>query len=330
MASVLVVGGAGYIGSHMMRLLTDAGHEAIAFDNLSNGHSDAVDTNRLVIGELSNLEDIKNLFENYAFDAVMHFASNIEVSESVQNPQKYYQNNVINTINLIDSMVSFNIKNLVFSSSAAVYGATNSTPINEQSEILPTSPYGKTKAIIEGLLSDYHEAYGLNSISLRYFNAAGADPKNGLGERHNPETHLIPLAIQAAFSESKNFTIFGNDYPTEDGTCVRDFVHVLDLCTAHLRAMNVLITSKKINEKINLGNGKGFSVRQVLAEVEKISGNSIEIIEGAQRKGDPPILIADTAHANSYLNWQPIHSSLEEIVATAWEFHKQKKFEEHL
>lgn len=321
MATVLVIGGAGYIGSHMVRTLADSGHNPIVFDNLISGHADTVDPKRLIVGDLNNSKDINRAFEEHPIDVVMHFASSIEVAESVTNPRKYYHNNVLNTILLLDAMIDHQVNKFVFSSSAAVYGEMVASPIKESADIRPTSPYGKTKAIIESLLVDYHHSYDLNTISLRYFNAAGADPKNGLGERHNPETHLIPLAIQAALRINSCFTVFGTDYLTSDGTCIRDFVHVLDICQAHLKATDVLLSEDRINEAINLGNGNGFSVLEVVSAVERITRRKIKIIEGAKRKGDPAILVADSSNAASRLNWHPKHSSLDEIVATAWEFH---------
>ena len=321
MARILVVGGAGFIGSHMMKTLVKAGHDPVAFDNLSTGHADAVIYGELVEGDLAKIDHIKDVLVNGRFDGVMHFASNIEVGESVTNARKYYTNNVMNTLNLIHAMMDEGLNNLIFSSTAAVYGTPEHTPIDEEHPCRPINPYGKTKHIIESVLADYRDAHGFASTALRYFNAAGADPDGELGERHEPESHLIPLVIQAALGQRPDIKIYGADYDTRDGTCIRDYVHVTDLCDAHLLAMDQLLRGSG-GSAYNLGNGEGFSVREVIETVREVSGNEFTVTETSRRAGDPAVLVADASHAKADLKWQPTFGSIEAIVSDAWNFYQ--------
>ena len=293
---VLVVGGAGYIGSHMVKMLARSGHEAIVFDNLEKGYRDAVIYGELVEGDLANPADIDRLMSGAEFDCVMHFASYIEVGESVLDPGKYYRNNVSNTQNLLDAMIRHKIKYFVFSSTAAIFGEPEYSPIDEAHSKKPINPYGHSKLMVEQILADYDKAHGLKSVSLRYFNAAGADPEGELGERHIPETHLIPLVLQAASGRRESISIFGNDYQTPDGSCVRDYIHINDLCDAHMLALNELRASN-LSEFYNLGNGLGFSVKQVIDAAARISGKTIRVVEAPRRAGDPAVLVADATKA---------------------------------
>ena len=323
MSRILVVGGAGYIGSHMMKALARAGHEPVAFDNLSTGHADAVIYGELVEGDLANREEVADVIKQGRFDGVMHFASNIEVGESVSNPRKYYTNNVLNTLNLAHAMMDQGLNNLIFSSTAAVYGTPEYTPVDEEHPRRPINPYGHSKHIIETVLEDYRHAYGLSSTSLRYFNAAGADPDGELGERHEPESHLIPLAIQAALGLRSDIKIYGTDYETPDGTCIRDYVHVTDLCDAHILAIEQLLQGNN-GRALNLGNGAGFSVREVMDVVQTVSGIENIWIEADRRHGDPPILVADNTLSQAILGWHPKYCDLHPIVQHAWQFAKTR------
>lgn len=322
--NVLVVGGAGYVGSHMMKSLTIGGHVAVAYDNLSTGHHESLLYGEFIEGDLSDVQLLRSVFRSNRFDAVMNFASSIEVSESLLNPRKYYNNNVVNALNLIHCMMDQGVDNLIFSSSAAVYGSHRGSSIDESAQIRPVSPYGRTKAVIETILSDYREAYGFSSTSLRYFNAAGADPDGELGEKHDPESHLIPLAIQAALGYRDSMTVFGRDYDTKDGTCVRDFVHVTDLCDAHLLALNELVLGSR-GDVYNLGNGFGYSVLEILDTVQKVSGRKFSVINADRRSGDPEILVAKTTKATEQLGWTPRYSDITTIVSTAWNFYSALK-----
>lgn len=314
---ILVVGGAGYIGSHMVKMLLDHGHEVITFDNLSSGFRDAVLGGVFVQGDLADIAGLDQVFTTYQPEAVMHFASYIQVGESVQHPDKYYLNNFTNTLNLLNAMVKSKVNHFIFSSTAAVFGEPEYVPIDEEHVKNPLNPYGRSKWMVEQVLADYERAYGLKSVCLRYFNAAGADPEGLLGERHEPETHLIPLVLQAISGRRSNITVFGRDYDTPDGTCIRDYIHIVDLCSAHLLALNKLIETKK-SKRYNLGNGAGFSVQEVIAAAEKVTGKSITITEGARREGDPARLVADSALARNELNWVPVYADLESIISHAW------------
>ena len=315
--NILVVGGAGYIGSHMVKLLGASGHDVIVFDNLSKGYRDAVTTGRFVEGDIANSEQLGKLFNETMIDAVIHFASFIEVGESVREPAKYYQNNFVNTKILLDAMLEGGVKHFIFSSTAAIFGEPEYTPIDEAHAKTPINPYGMSKLMVEKLLEDYDKAYGLHSVALRYFNAAGADPDGELGERHVPETHLIPLVLQAASGRRESISVFGNDYDTLDGTCVRDYVHVRDLCDAHLLALDYL-KEKNCSNRFNLGNGHGFSVQQVIDCAREVTGRDFEVKNEARRDGDPAVLVADATLARTELGWQPKLDKLESIIATAW------------
>ena len=266
---ILVVGGAGYIGSHMVKLLDRSQHQVVTLDNLSTGYRDAVKYGDFVEGDIDDNNLLDELFSSSKFDAVMHFASFIEVGESVVDPAKYYRNNFSNTLNLLDAMVRHGINKFIFSSTAAIFGSPEYTPIDEDHPKLPINPYGMSKLMVENALTDYEKAYGLQSVCLRYFNAAGADPDGELGERHNPETHLIPLVLQAASNRRDAISVFGNDYKTDDGSCVRDYIHIVDLCDAHLLALEALISGSG-SKKYNLGNGNGYSVLEVIDVVKQV------------------------------------------------------------
>ena len=294
--AILVTGGAGYIGSHMVKLLLQSDYNVVTLDNLTSGYRDAVLGGEFVQGDLADTALLNELFSSYRFAAVMHFASHIQVGESSVNPAKYYRNNVVNTINLLDAMLQARVDHFIFSSSAAVYGEPRVSPIPESHDKAPISPYGKSKWFVEQILADYGLAHGLKSVSLRYFNAAGADPDGMLGERHEPETHLIPLVLRAAAGSLPNVKVFGRDYDTPDGTCIRDYVHVTDLCQAHLLALERLLDSGD-TATFNLGNGNGFSVQEVIATAQRITGRDIPAIAAPRRPGDPARLVADSARA---------------------------------
>ena len=319
MKTILVVGGAGYIGSHAVKMLLSNGYHVVTLDNLSGGYRNAVVGGDFILGDIANPSCLENLFNNYNFAGVMHFASFIQVGESVQNPGKYYQNNVAGTLNLLDTMVAHQVENFIFSSTAAIFGEPQYVPIDEQHVKQPINPYGLSKWMIEQILADYDNAYGLKSICLRYFNAAGADPDGQLGERHDPETHLIPLVLQAASGKRDFISIFGQDYDTPDGTCIRDYIHINDLCQAHLIALEQLLTGANSNA-YNLGNGEGFSVNHVIEVARQVTGKTIPVKIAERRAGDPARLVADSKQAQIGLNWQPKHSDLVEIITHAWQW----------
>ena len=322
--AILIVGGAGYIGSHMTHYLTRSGYHPVVLDNLSTGHRDAVQNAEFILGDMSDAELLDKIFSTHSFLAVMHFASFIQVGESVQDPAKYYKNNVANTLTLLEAMLKWNVKKFIFSSTAAVYGEPQYTPIDENHPLLPMNPYGHSKRMIEQVLEDFSYAYDFQFAALRYFNAAGADPDGTLTERHEPETHLIPLILRVARGkkrEKKAITVYGRDYPTVDGTCIRDYIHVVDLCAAHLLALETLMKDKK-SFSYNLGTGKGYSVQEVIDAARRITKHEIPVIEGDRRLGDPAILIADVASAMRELNWRPRYSNLETMIQDAWNSHR--------
>jgi UDP-glucose 4-epimerase len=321
--NILVTGGAGFIGSHMVQLLTANGYHVIVLDNLLHGHADSVISATLVKADLADTKTLDAIFAAHQFEAVLHFAALISVGESVANPALYYQNNTQNTLNLLDSMVKYNVKHFIFSSTAAIFGEPQYTPIDTQHPKQPINAYGRSKWLVEQTLSDYQHAYDLQSICLRYFNAAGADPSGQLGDRHIPQFHLIPLTLLAALGKRDNITVYGDDYPTTDGTCIRDYIHVSDLCQAHLLALHALQNGAK-STAYNLGNGMGFSVKQVIETAEQVTQKNIPVIFGERRTGDPAILIADSSSIKSELNWQPQYPELKTIVQHAW--HSIKKF----
>jgi UDP-glucose-4-epimerase GalE len=331
--SILVAGGAGYIGSHMVRMLMDAGHRVTAFDNLSRGHRDAVGQAELIQGDLRSTDDLRRCFAGRDYDLVMHFAALAYVGESVQHPARYYDNNVKGTLNLLEAMQVYQVRRLVFSSTCATYGEPRERPITEDHPQQPVNPYGRTKLIVEQALKDYTQAYGLASISLRYFNAAGCDPAGRLGERHEPETHLIPLVLREAARVAEGgdpgetrLAVFGDDFDTPDGTCVRDYIHVTDLCSAHLQAAGRLMEGGTEGaEAYNLGNGAGCSVRQAIDICRRVTGIDIRYRLAPRRPGDPAWLIGSAARARAVLGWQPAMPALEDIIRTAWTWMRGRK-----
>jgi UDP-glucose 4-epimerase len=315
--TVLVIGGAGYIGSHMVKHLGAAGEHFIVLDNLSTGFADSVKGAELIIGDCGSEELVAGLLKQYSIDVVMHFASFSQVSESTISPIKYYINNVSNTLRLLQTMISCGTREFVFSSTAAVYGDAHSSPIREDHPCHPINPYGRSKRMVEQALTDLRAAHGLKFLSLRYFNAAGADPEAKIGERHDPETHLLPLVLQAASGRREAIAVFGRDYPTADGTCVRDYVHVEDLCDAHYLALKAL-RSGHGGGFFNLGNSRGFSVAEVIGVARQITGRAIALKEAGRRAGDPAILVADASLMSKEFGWQPKRADLGTIVEDAW------------
>lgn len=318
--NILVVGGAGYIGSHACRILEKAGHTVWVYDNLSRGHRAAALPGRLIEGDVADGARIRQALTENKIDAVMHFAAFALVGESVAEPAMYYRNNVIAALELLDAMKDCGVKRLVFSSTTATYGEPDIIPIAETTRQEPINPYGFTKLVIERAMADYAHAYGLGYAALRYFNAAGASPDGAIGEDHDPESHIIPIVLQVALGQRPHVTVFGNDYPTADGTCIRDYIHVDDLGDAHLRALDRLEEGKGIC--VNLGTGKGYSVRQVIDACRKVTGHAIPEVMGTRRPGDPPELIADASLAKQLLEWTPKYNDIESIVQTAWNWHK--------
>lgn len=316
---VLVCGGAGYIGSNMTALLAREGHEPVVFDNLSKGHRAAVPEAEFVQGDFGDLEFTVETLKKYDIEAVMHFAAFIEVGESVTEPLRYYENNVSKTRTLLEAMGKAGVDKFVFSSTAAVYGMPETFPITEDLVKAPINPYGETKWAVERMLHFLSEAGQVRYAALRYFNACGAGSNGTRGEDHRPESHLIPLIIQAAMGKRDNIKIFGTDYPTDDGTCVRDYIHIEDLCKAHLLALKKLDAERELY--YNLGNGTGYSVRQVIDTVQKVSGKDFTVVETDRRAGDPPVLTADASKARKELGWTTDFPELEPIVESAWKFH---------
>ena len=320
---VLVVGGAGYIGSHMVDLLSRKGCKVVVLDDLSGGHRDAVRNAELVVESLADRKRLNRLFGAHKFDAVMHFASFIEVSRSVADPAAFYQNNLVNTLNLLGEMVANNVLRFVFSSTAAIFGEPQVASLDEQHRTLPINPYGRSKLMVEEILRDYDKAYGLESVCLRYFNAAGADSEAGLGERHDPETHLIPLILQVASGRRESISIFGTDYDTQDGTGIRDYIHVMDLCDAHLLALDRLVSGKG-SGWYNLGNSQGYSVQQVIDTAREVTGRDIKVCREPRRAGDPARLVADSTLARTELGWKPERAELKRIIADAWSWEQRR------
>lgn len=315
---VLVVGGAGYIGSHMVKQLCQKGREVVVLDNLVSGHRDAVaDGAVFVAGDMADRDVLDSIFQRFEVTAVMHFAAFIDVGESVHAPGRYYQNNVAASLVLLEAMVYYRIDRLIFSSTAAVYGEPLYRPIDEAHPCDPTNPYGRSKWMVEAILQDYQQAHGLRAVRLRYFNAAGADPDGSLAERHVPETHLIPLVLEVAARKRGCVTVYGRDYPTADGTCVRDYLHVMDLCRAHLLALKHLETGGT-STVFNLGNGDGFSVEEVIESARAVTRRAIEVVYGPRRGGDPAVLVADARAARDVLGWHPEYTQLESMVEHAW------------
>jgi len=317
---VLVTGGAGYIGSHACKALAKAGHEPLVLDNLSTGHTWAIKWGRFLEWDLAHTEMLPQFLEAEQVEAVLHFAASLLVAESVQEPRKYFWNNVVNTLRLLDAMLQAGVKRIVFSSSAATYGNPLKVPIPEDHPKEPVNPYGETKLAMERALQWYGNAYGIKWIALRYFNAAGADAEGDIGESHDPEAHLIPLIIRAARGQRPHVEIYGTDYPTPDGTAIRDYIHVTDLADAHVQALEYLRDGGE-SRALNLGTGRGYSVREVIKAVGTMCPHSIPFREGPRRAGDPPVLIADASQAGRVLGWKPRRSELDCIVRDAWNWH---------
>lgn len=319
---ILVVGGAGYIGSHMVKMLHHAGHTIVTIDNLSSGYRNAVLYGQFIEGDIANRPFLDQLFSKYSFDGVMDFASYIQVGESINKPSMYYENNVSNTLTLLSAMMDADIKSFIFSSTAAIFGEPKYIPIDEKHPQNPINPYGHSKLMVEQILRDFEHAYGLNSICLRYFNAAGADAEGELGERHTPETHLIPLILQAASGRRDNISIFGTDYDTPDGTCVRDYIHVEDLCSAHLLAMKSLVNGGS-SQVYNMGNGQGYSNRDIIDTVKIVTGKNFRVVEMPRRDGDSERLVADSKRLQADLGWKPKYPDLDTIILHAWNWEQK-------
>jgi UDP-glucose 4-epimerase len=324
--AILVTGGAGYIGSHSVLKLIEEGYEVVILDNLVYGHQDLVETvlkTKLIVGDTSDRALLQQIFSDYQIEAVMHFAAYAYVGESVTKPAKYYQNNVLGTFTLLEAMLEANINKFIFSSTCATYGVPETVPITEEQPQNPINPYGATKLMVERILQDFDPAYDFRSVCLRYFNAAGADPQGRIGEDHNPETHLIPLVLQTALGHRESVSIYGTDYDTFDGSCVRDYIHVTDLAQAHFLALKYLLADGK-TDVFNLGNGNGFSVKEVIATARKITGKEIKAVECDRRPGDPPALVGSGEKAQKILGWQPQYADLESIVSHAWQWHQKR------
>jgi UDP-glucose 4-epimerase len=319
---ILVTGGAGYIGSHVVKVLGQRGNEILVYDNLSTGHEWAVLYGRLVKGDLSDKVFLDKIIKEFNPDAIMHFAAFIQVEESVREPLKYYRNNTVNTLNLLEIMQKNGIKNFIFSSTASVYGIPEKIPVDEDTPINPINPYGSSKAAVEWILNDLSQASDFNYVSLRYFNVAGADPVGRIGQAYKEATHLITRALKTAKGIFDKLQIFGTDYPTTDGTCIRDYIHVDDLAMAHLITLDYLLDKGKSNV-FNCGYGYGYSVKEVVEAVKKITHIDFKTEEVGRRPGDPPVLVADSSKLKSELNWKPVHADLEYIIMTAWEWEKK-------
>jgi len=313
---IFIIGGAGYIGSHMVKIAHQAGHEVITLDNLSTGYQDAVLYGKFEFCDILNLEKLNELFNKYTPDAVMHFSAYSLVHESVTHPYKYYSNNVSGTLNVLKAMIDNNCRKFIFSSSAAIFGNPEYIPIDEDHPKNPINPYGKSKLMVEEILKDFDVAHGLKYVTFRYFNAAGHDPEGELSERHNPETHLLPIIMQAANGQRMSISVFGNDYDTKDGTCVRDYIHVNDLANAHLEGLKYLNKRESLSAEFNLGSGSGFSVKEVIQKVKEITQKDFKVVEESRRFGDPSILIASSAKAEQILELKTNFSSLEQVIQT--------------
>ncbi|MCQ2789969.1 MAG: UDP-glucose 4-epimerase GalE [bacterium] len=323
--TLLVAGGAGYIGSHTTKHLLQQGYDVVVLDNLVYGHQEAVLTEKFEKVDLKDKENLDKVFKKYNIDAVIHFAAYTYVGESVTSPSKYYWNNVVNTLNLLDTMRENDVKHIVFSSTCATYGNPKYMPLDEKHSQQPINPYGKTKFMMEQIMEDYENAYGFKYAALRYFNAAGADKDGQLGESHNPETHLIPLVLKTIKGERDNITVFGTDYDTPDGTCIRDYIHVEDLANAHRLALEKIISDNK-TVKLNLGTGIGTSVKEIIDASERVTGKKVSVKYGERRAGDPSQLFAANDEAKRVLNWIPKYTKIEDIIETAWNWEINKKF----
>lgn len=323
--TILVTGGAGYIGSHAVKALQLSGYQVLILDSLVYGHQDIAATlgAELIIGDTNDRPLLDRLFSDRQISAVMHFAAYAYVGESVSQPDKYYRNNVVGTLSLLEAMVAANVKKFVFSSTCASYGVPQQIPITEDHPQAPINPYGATKLMVERILQDFDVAYGLKSVIFRYFNAAGADPMGEIGEDHDPETHLIPLVLQTAMGKRDVITVYGSDYPTADGTCIRDYIHVTDLADAHVLGLQYLLDGNR-SEIFNLGNGNGFSVKEVIDAAKQITGKPIAVVMGDRRAGDPPALVGSSEKARKILNWQPKYADLNLILRHAWQWHQKR------
>ncbi|MGD2181339.1 UDP-glucose 4-epimerase GalE [Lusitaniella coriacea] len=324
--TILVTGGAGYIGSHAVLALQRAGYGVVVLDNLVYGHREIAEkvlNVKLVVGDTGDRALLDNLFNTHNIAAVMHFAAYAYVGESVQTPDKYYRNNVVGTLTLLEAMLAAGLNKFVFSSTCATYGVPKTIPIPEDHPQNPINPYGMSKLMVEHILSDFDRAYDFRSVRFRYFNAAGADPTGQLGEDHNPETHLIPLTLFTALGRRESISIFGTDYPTPDGTCIRDYIHVSDLATAHVLGLEYLLQGGK-TEVFNLGNGSGFSVKEVIETAREVTGEEIKAVEQERRPGDPPMLVGSAEKARKILNWNPEYPNVREILAHAWQWHQKR------
>lgn len=322
--TILLTGGAGYIGSHMNKYLSERDYKTVVFDNLVKGHREFVKLGEFVKGDLLDIASIQKVFSSRKIDSVIHFAALSYVGESVEDPAKYYRNNIAGTQNLLDMMLKYDVKTIVFSSTAAVYGIPNKMPITEETRANPINPYGRTKLAVEWMLKDYSSAYGLLYCALRYFNAAGADPDVEIGEWHDPETHLIPIVLDTALGKRESVTIFGDNYATRDGTNIRDYIHVQDLASAHLSALEYL-NNKRVSGVFNLGTGHGYTNKEIVKEAKKVTGIDFKVVIGERREGDPDELVANSERAQKALNWKPENSELTKIISSAWKWH-QKKF----
>ena len=322
--AVLVTGGAGYIGSHTCKALAEAGYLPVTYDSLVNGHRRAVKWGPLVHGDIADARRVRETLRSYEIDSVIHFAGFAYVGESMKKPGLYFRNNAMNTLTLLEAMQETGADKIVFSSTCATYGVPDEVPLHEGNPQNPINPYGESKLFVEKMLRWWGGAHGLRSAALRYFNAAGADPDGEIGEDHTPETHLIPLAIQAALGERTHLDVFGTDYPTPDGTAIRDYIHVSDLASAHVQALRRLEAGAE-SIALNLGTGRGHSVSEVVAAVERVSGSPVPIVHAPRRAGDPPALVARVTLAREMLGWEPQHSSLERIVESAWRWHSNKR-----
>lgn len=323
--AVLVCGGAGYIGSHVNKQLNKEGYETVVFDNLVYGHRKAVKWGQFVQGDLKNFDEIERVFRKYKIDAVFHFAAYAYVGESVENPEKYYYNNVTNTLNLLHVMRKYGCNKIIFSSTCATYGEPEKVPITEDMTQNPINPYGASKLMVERIFEDYSKAYGIEFVVLRYFNAAGADPEGEIGESHTPETHLIPLVLDAASGKRQDIKVFGTDYNTPDGSCIRDYIHVYDLATAHLSALHHLEEGKE-SDFFNLGNALGTSVFEVVKSVKKVTGREFTVTMADRRAGDPAKLVGSSKKAQKVLGWKPIYEEIDTIVEHAWKWHEKAEY----
>ncbi len=328
--AILVCGGAGYIGSHVNKQLHQAGYQTVVFDNLEHGHREAVQWGELVVGDLKNRVELQAVFEHYPIEAVMHFAAYIAVGESVENPEKYYYNNVVNTLNLLQCMRQAGCQQLIFSSTCAVCGQPEQIPLTEDAPQHPTSPYGRSKLMVEKILLDYAQAYGLDFVGLRYFNASGDDRDGEIGESCDKETHLIPIVLDAASGKRESIKVFGTDYNTPDGSCIRDYIHVQDLASAHLLALQYLERNSanqvKTSEFFNLGSGKGVSVLEVIDTVKRITQRDFKVVVAPRRAGDPAQLVGSYQKAQQLLGWTPQYSDIDTIVQDAWRWHQHRRF----